>query len=169
MSGLTLQVNHMAQGAATSMEDGAFLARCIHSVIEEEISLPKAIEIYETARMPKAHFKQQVSFINGALWHLESGPTRDARDKAMSSELDGSRGNSRSPNLYGDPEMMAEVYGYDAEKHADEVVGQYVEGRGLSGDMAQRDTWDPRTGVTRAMWERYMGWFLPEERIEANL
>jgi salicylate hydroxylase len=31
--------NHMAQGAATSMEDGAFLGRCIGQVVQNRISL----------------------------------------------------------------------------------------------------------------------------------
>lgn len=114
-------VNHMAQGAATSMEDGAFLARTLAKHVEGKITLPEAIEIYEKGRMPKAYFKQQVSFLNGAIWHLPDGPLQEvcplvlafpiretnnpsqARDKAMSAEL---RGNQfmRSPNLYGDPD-----------------------------------------------------------------
>ena len=40
-------VNHMAQGAATSMEDGAFLGRCIAKVIEGKIRLNEAVRIYE--------------------------------------------------------------------------------------------------------------------------
>jgi salicylate hydroxylase len=62
--------NHMAQGAATSMEDGAFLSRCIGQVVQNRLSLQQAISIYEQHRIPKAYFKQQVSFLNGAIWHL---------------------------------------------------------------------------------------------------
>jgi salicylate hydroxylase len=42
-------VNHMAQGAATSMEDGAFLGRVISEVVRGVITMPEAISIYETA------------------------------------------------------------------------------------------------------------------------
>ena len=70
-------VNHMAQGAATSMEDGAFLARTLAKVVESKIDLAQAVEIYEKGRMPKAYYKQQVSFLNGAIWHLPDGPLQE--------------------------------------------------------------------------------------------
>ena len=65
--------NHMAQGAATSMEDGAFLGCVIAHVIDGSITIPQAIQIYEQTRMPFVWYKQQVSFLNGALWHLPDG------------------------------------------------------------------------------------------------
>lgn len=66
-------VNHMAQGAATSMEDGEFLAQTLRAVVQGRVTLSEAIEIYEKGRMPKAYLKQQVSFLNGAIWHLPDG------------------------------------------------------------------------------------------------
>ena len=47
-------VNHMAQGAATSMEDGAFLAKCIAKVVQGKMPLDEAVRVYEKERMPKA-------------------------------------------------------------------------------------------------------------------
>ena len=44
-------VNHMAQGAATSMEDGAFLGRCVAKVVEGRIRLDEAVRIYEDERV----------------------------------------------------------------------------------------------------------------------
>lgn len=58
-------VNHMAQGAATSMEDGAFLGKVIAEVVRGILSLPEAIHIYEKTRMPRAWTKQQASFTAG--------------------------------------------------------------------------------------------------------
>jgi salicylate hydroxylase len=117
-------VNHMAQGAATSMEDGAFLGRTVHAAMQGRISMKEAIGIYEKTRMPLAHVKQQVSFLNGAIWQLPDGPRQEvsrhpllehlhkadgstlwARDKAMSPELEGEI-MIRSPNLYGDPQTV---------------------------------------------------------------
>lgn len=111
--------NHMAQGAATSMEDGAFLARTLAKVVEGKISVAQALEIYEKTRMPKAYYKQQVSFLNGAVWQLADGPEQEvfffcyfalgslliqikARDEAMKPELKGAQ-FVRSSNFYGDP------------------------------------------------------------------
>lgn len=144
-------VNHMAQGAATAMEDGAFLAKCIAKVVEGKIRIDEAVRIYEQERMPKAYMKQQVSFLNGAIWHLPDGPEQGARDNAMSPELDG-KYYVRSSNLYGDPQTVLDVYGYDAEAHADSALGKYLnEGR---------DPSDPVTKITPAVFEKYMGWFV---------
>ncbi|MCJ1248242.1 hypothetical protein MMC30_005459 [Trapelia coarctata] len=83
-------VNHMVQGAATSIEGGAFLGRILAQVIQNRLTLPEAISIYEKICMPKSSFKQQVAFLNGAIWHLSDGPLADARDKAMEPEIRGS-------------------------------------------------------------------------------
>jgi salicylate hydroxylase len=143
-------VNHMAQGAATSMEDGAFLGRCIAKVVEGKIRIHEAVRIYEEERMPKAFAKQQVSFLNGAIWHLPDGPEQEARDKAMQPELEG-RYYVRSSNLYGDPQTVLEVYGYDPEGHADTALEKYLN----SG----REPLDAETGIAKSMQDKYMDWF----------
>lgn len=142
--------NHMAQGAATSMEDGAFLAKCISQVVEGRLRLDEAVRIYETERMPKAYIKQQVSFLNGAIWHLPDGPEQRARDAAMSPELEG-RYYVRSSNLYGDPQTVLEVYGYDVEAHAENALAKYFNN--------DREPCHPETGVTSGIQQKYMGWF----------
>ena len=144
-------VNHMAQGAATSMEDGAFLAQCIAKVVEGKIRLDEAVHVYEKERMPKAYAKQQVSFINGAIWHLPDGPKQQARDNAMKAELEGKH-YLRSSNLYGDPQTVLEVYGYDAEGHAEAALSTYLNDG--------REPFHPETGVTKTTQDKYMDWFL---------
>ncbi|KAK4941043.1 hypothetical protein LTR10_018964 [Elasticomyces elasticus] len=148
-------VNHMAQGAATSMEDGAYLARTLAKVVEGKINLAQAVEIYEKGRMPKAYYKQQVSFLNGAIWHLPDGPLQEARDKAMSPELRGEQ-FMRSPNLYGDPETTKSVYGYDAEEDAEIAIKAYAD---------KHEPHDPKTGVTDRELERFVGWWWPKDRV----
>ncbi|EMF17714.1 FAD/NAD(P)-binding domain-containing protein [Sphaerulina musiva SO2202] len=128
-------VNHMAQGAATSMEDGAFLARSLAHVVSGSISLQDAIALYEKGRMPKARYKQQVSYLNGWIWHLPDGPAAEARNDTMKCELEG-QVPIRSANLYGDPTTVLECYGYDAESHADQIDRNVVKGRdGKDSDM----------------------------------
>lgn len=148
--------NHMAQGAATSMEDGAFLARCISALIEYpgKISIADAVSIYEKSRMPKASYKQQVSFLNGWLWHLPEGPAQKARDKAMEPELRGEV-PIRSPNLYGDPTTVLECYGYDAEAHADVEIEKFLNNG--------REVRDAATTVVSERADKIANWFLPEE------
>lgn len=144
-------VNHMAQGAATSMEDGAFLAKCIAQVVQGKLPLEEAVRIYEEERMPKAFAKQQVSFLNGAIWQLPDGPEQDARDKAMEPELEG-RYTVRSSNLYGDPRTVLEVYGYDAEAHAEAALEKYLDG-------GREPLVDPETRIAKSLRDKYMGWF----------
>jgi len=144
-------VNHMAQGAATSMEDGAFLGVVLRHATQGHITVADAVDVYEKARMPLADIKQQVSFLNGAMWMLPDGPEQEARDKAMEAELR-NEPLLRSPNLYSDPRTVLECYGYDAEAHAeDEVQKRLKEGREVRDDK----------GMTVWKKDEVMGWFLP--------
>lgn len=148
-------VNHMAQGAATAMEDGAFLGKCVAKVIQGKIRLDEAVKIYEDARMPKAYAKQQVSFLNGAIWHLPEGAAQRARDAAMRPELEG-KYYVRSSNLYGDPKTVLEVYGYDAEAHADAVLGAY-----LNSGREECDA----TGIAKSFEDQYLNWFQDKSKL----
>ncbi|KAI0410910.1 salicylate hydroxylase [Xylaria grammica] len=145
-------VNHMAQGAATAMEDGAFLAKCLGRVVSGDIRIGEAVTIYERERLPKAYEKQQVSFLNGAIWHLPDGLEQRARDAAMNPELEG-KYYVRSSNLYGDQRTVLDVYGYDSEKHAETALAAYLSGG--------REPFHPETGITQSQAEKYMSWFAP--------
>lgn len=104
-------VNHLAQGAATSMEDGAFLGVVLREVGKGNITLKEAISKYEEQRMPLADLKQQKSFVMGAIYHLEDGSSEQAaRDREMQGELRGQQ-PIRSPNMNADPHLWRTVYG----------------------------------------------------------
>ncbi|QDS68380.1 hypothetical protein FKW77_010747 [Venturia effusa] len=94
-------VNHMAQGAATAMEDAVFLSVLIKSLIdhdEEAITLSRAIELYEKERMPVVKMKQEASNRNGRIMHL-SGILAVLRNLIMRIEW-------RYPNLLGAQNLM---------------------------------------------------------------
>ncbi|KAL1898850.1 hypothetical protein Sste5346_003260 [Sporothrix stenoceras] len=147
-------VNHMAQGAATAMEDGAFLGKCIAKVVEGKLRLDEAVDIYEKERMPKAFAKQQVSFLNGAIWHLPDGPAQQARDAVMAPELQGQY-YVKSSNLYGDPKTVLDVYGYDAEQHADTALAALLNGG--------REPVDANTGIAKSLEDEFINWFQAEK------
>ena len=136
------------------MEDGAFLALVVGEVVKGNISIAEAVNVYEEQRMPKAYAKQQISFLNGAIWQLPDGPAQQARDQAMARELQGQQ-SIRSSNLYGDPTTVLEVYGYDVESHAKHAISIYLQ---------QQEPADRRTGVTKALEDKYMNWFLIAKR-----
>ena len=152
-------VNHMAQGAATSMEDGAFLAKTVGEAAKGSMTIAEAVGLYERERMPKACMKQQVSFINGAIWMFPDGPEQEARDACMAPELRGEQ-LIRSPNLYGDPATVLEVYGYDVEAHAESAIAAYLQ---------RRESADPKTGVTKPLENKYMNWFIQNHQEKARL
>lgn len=135
------------------MEDGAFLAQCLKAVVDKRLSIADAIAVYERGRMPKASYKQQLSFLNGWLWLLPDGPAADTRDQTMQGELDGHI-SMRSANLYGDPSTVLECYGYDAEAHARDAIAAWLN-RG-------RPVRDATTTVERHEAEKIANWFLPE-------
>lgn len=104
-------VNHLAQGAATAMEDGAFLGVILREVARGTMTLKQAISKYEEERMPLADLKQQSSFLMGVVYHLEDGsPEQAARDEYMKAELGGEQ-LVRTPNLNADPHLWRTVFG----------------------------------------------------------
>lgn len=104
-------VNHLAQGAATSMEDGAFLGVILREVARGSLTLKDAISKYEEERMPLADLKQQKSFVMGLIFHLDDdSPEQRARDKHMEGELRGEQ-LIRTPNMNADPHIWRTIYG----------------------------------------------------------
>ena len=91
-------MNHLAQGAATSMEDGAVLGRVLGEVVRGVIKLEEAVNIYERARMPRAWIKQQSSFTMGILYMAPS-PISELRDAASADSVSITVGQSEINQL----------------------------------------------------------------------
>lgn len=167
-------VNHLAQGAATSMEDGAFLGRVLAEVVRGVLSLGEAIHIYEKMRMPRAWIKQQASFINGAISMLEPSraESRDASSAASvaqtsaeaevanlqgsSKKVTGPDANAHSWNLWGAPETVQSIFGYDPEGDADHAVLTY---------LAEKAPMDRETGVSEGIEKKWTGSFLEDKDV----
>ena len=167
-------VNHLAQGAATSMEDGAFLGRALGEVVRGAISLSEAIHIYEKTRMPRAWIKQQASFVMGSIYMAEEEPRGRARDESSAASVSrtsqqlevanlqekprvtGPDANALSWNLWGSPETVQSIFGYDPEGDADNAVLTY---------LTQNRPWDKVTGVSQGLEEKWTGWYLPPDQV----
>ena len=167
-------VNHLAQGAATSMEDGAFLGRTLAEVVRGNLTLGEAIHVYEKTRMPRAWIKQQASFAMGAMYMAPS-PMSEYRDAASSAsvtttaaqdslahlqhtskQVTGPDPNALSWNLWGAPETVQSIFGYDPEGDADHAVLTY---------LSEKTDWSRNTGMSEGVERKWTGWFLPEEHI----
>lgn len=187
-------VNHLAQGAATSMEDGAFLGRVMGEVVHGVLTLPEAVDIYEKTRMPRAWAKQQASFIMGGVYMAEEEPRGKARDESSKGSvrdsvameevksLDSKRAvtgpdaNARSWNLWGAPETVLSIFGYDPEgQFCNTALENFTSliFYGIAGDadfavikyLQENRPWDRVTGVSHALEEKWTGWYLPPEQV----
>ena len=166
--------NHLAQGAASSMEDGAFLGRVLTEVVRGVLNLEEAINVYEKTRMPRAWLKQQASFANGAIY-MASSPLDKYRDDATkasvarsvgqeeiaklqttSKKITGPDPNEMSWNLWGAPDMVRSIFSYDPEGDADHAILTY---------LTEKTPWDRNTGMSEGVERKWTGWFLPEEMI----
>ncbi|KAE9961285.1 hypothetical protein BLS_002735 [Venturia inaequalis] len=140
-------VNHMAQGAATAMEDAVFLSVLLKPMIdnvEDAMGLYRAIELYEKERMPVVKMKQEASNRNGWIMHL-SGVLAVIRNVVMRIEW-------RYPNLLGAQNLMRSVYRYDAAVHADRVV------KDEKLRMARKEAGALYSGGGM-WWSDLLGWF----------
>lgn len=131
--------NHMAQGAATAMEDGIFLGRVLSEFLRGIISLEIAIELYEKKRMPRAFHKQQSAFTQGELLCVKDDE-RLLRDHVTLPEIQAwdqcptqptkLPSTYRSWLLFSSLATVPSILNYDAESDADFAVDEYLFGRG---------------------------------------
>ncbi|OAL29811.1 hypothetical protein AYO20_09004 [Fonsecaea nubica] len=150
--------NHMAQGAATAMEDGVFLGTVVSEVIRGNIGLPTAIELYEKKRMPRVWTKQQVSFVNGT-FNMAAGEDARKRNKASRPEVVCSDKNIIQPNkllpptyrtwqLAFSPVSVPGIMYFDAEGDAENAVCEYLQ---------ETTAMDEQTLVTKGLWDKWWG------------
>ena len=169
---ITFRMNHLAQGAATSMEDGAFLGRILGEVVRGVIKLDEAVNIYEKARMPRAWIKQQSSFSMGILY-MAPHPMSEHRDAASADSVSTTVGqseinnlqttskrvtgpdvNEKSWNLWGAPDTIRSIFSYDPEGDADYAVLKY---------LTEKTPWNKNSGMSEGLERKWTGWFLPKE------
>ncbi|KAK5189031.1 hypothetical protein LTR92_010990 [Exophiala xenobiotica] len=103
---------NMALGAAMAVEDAATLAECL-KVHPGKDSLPKALDLYQKIRIPRAEAVQEASDLHGFILHYPDGPLQEARDAAMRAEVEGIH-FPESPNQWSDPMTQQFCYNYDA-------------------------------------------------------
>lgn len=134
--------NHMAHGAATAIEDGAFLGRVISEAVRGTLSITQAVELYEQRRIPKASLKQQHSLISGIINMAEEGIEK--RNNATLPEIRALQENPfqpaplsptyRSWQYYCSAASAPGIFYYDAEGDADNAVLEYLQSHGQASE-----------------------------------
>lgn len=114
---------YLAQGANSSIEDGAVLGRIL-SYVNSKQELPQAIKLYEEVRKSRGEKVARETFHQRHDFHMEDGPEQEERDKLFASQLEKDELDVKFPSRWTCPVVQPWLYGYDAYKEADEAVKQ---------------------------------------------
>ncbi|KAK4192917.1 hypothetical protein QBC35DRAFT_398405 [Podospora australis] len=111
---------YLAQGANSSLEDGAVLGHLLGKVRGRREQLPKVAEMYQRLRMERGRAIQLETFRQRDDSHWEDGPEQEKRDELMVSML-GKELKGKFPSRWTCPEIQPFLYGYDAYAVAEEA------------------------------------------------
>lgn len=112
---------YLAQGANSSIEDGAVLGRVL-SYINSRDDLPRAIELYEKLRKTRGEMVARETFHQRKDFHMEDGTEQVERDRLFQSQLGKDELEGKFPSRWTCPVVQPWLYGYDAFKEVDEAV-----------------------------------------------
>ena len=106
---------YLAQGANTSLEDGAVLGYLLGKVSQgsKERQLPRVAQSYRDLRKGRVEMIQKEAFGQRGDFHLEDGPKQQARDELMTEMLLGEP-RANFPSRWTCPKVQNWLYGYDA-------------------------------------------------------
>ncbi|GLA47098.1 hypothetical protein AnigIFM63604_000962 [Aspergillus niger] len=108
---------YLAQGANSSLEDGAVLGGLLGHM-KHKSDLPAILRIYEKLRKSRGNqIKKRNDF------HMHDGPEQEKRDHIFLSQL-GKELKGAFPSRWTCPEVQPWLYGYDAIKEVENVVEQ---------------------------------------------
>lgn len=113
---------YLAQGANSSIEDGAVLGNVL-AALESKVQLPQALALYEQLRKERGEAIVRETFAQRHDFHLENGPEQRARDELMLSKLGGEI-DAKFPSRWQCPEVQPWLYGYDARAVTAEALRQ---------------------------------------------
>ncbi|KAK4150256.1 hypothetical protein C8A00DRAFT_46312 [Chaetomidium leptoderma] len=113
---------YLAQGANSSLEDGAVLGSLLGRVrkSEKEKQLPCVSRMYQKLRMERGRRIQLETFRQRDDSHLEDGEAQEKRDALMVSML-GKEVKAPFPSRWTCPEIQPFLYGYDAYAEAEKA------------------------------------------------
>ena len=85
---------YMAQGANSSLEDGATIGAILAKVSRRD-QLPAAIEMYDAVRRPRVDQLVRETFRQGREHHLPDGPEQEERDVLLKRSFENSQADGR--------------------------------------------------------------------------
>lgn len=114
---------YLAQGANSSLEDGAVLGYIL-SHMTEHGDLPASLRLYERLRKTRGEAIVRETFAQRDDFHMLEGAEREARDKFMLSKMKDGRSviNEKFPSRWQCPVVQPWLYGYDAWAEVERAV-----------------------------------------------
>ncbi|KAF1947166.1 FAD binding domain-containing protein [Clathrospora elynae] len=113
---------YLAQGANSSIEDGAVLGLLLHpSNFTAKSMLPKTLQLFQQLRKARGEGIARETFKQRNDFHMRDGPEQEARDELMLSQL-GKALNGAFPSRWTCPEVQPWLYGYDAVKEVEAAL-----------------------------------------------
>lgn len=123
-------VPYLAQGAATSIEDGAALAECLDRANSIN-DIPRLLRAFEALGKIRCEIISDAALANGDIWHMHDGPQREERDRQMLQTSEEARveAEARStavnPNKWSDPNFQPWLFGYDTVKEVSNTFSRF--------------------------------------------
>ena len=114
---------YLAQGANSSIEDGAVLGNVL-AALDSKSQLPEALRLYERLRKKRGEAIARETFAQRKDFHMPDGPEQQARDELMLSKLD-KQIDCKFPSRWQCPEVQPWLYGYDAKEEVDRALIQW--------------------------------------------
>jgi 2-polyprenyl-6-methoxyphenol hydroxylase-like FAD-dependent oxidoreductase len=117
---------YLAQGANSSLEDGAVLGYLLGKVQKgkKEEQLPRVAELYQKLRKERGETIQKETFRQREDFHMPDGPEQEKRDALMTGML-GGEVKADFPSRWTCPRVQRWLYGYDAYKEVEEGFKAY--------------------------------------------
>jgi len=117
---------YLAQGANSSIEDGAVLGLLLSAKhIASKEDLPRALQLFERLRKARSEAIARETFKQRRDFHMKDGEEQVARDKLMEGVLNGvCEVGEGHPSRWSDPRVKGWLWGYDAVKEVEGVLGE---------------------------------------------
>ncbi|KAF2675308.1 FAD binding domain-containing protein [Microthyrium microscopicum] len=144
---------YLAQGANSSLEDGAVLGRLLGHV-KVAADIPNAIKLYEDLRKERSRSIALETFKQREAFHMPDGEEQQQRDAIFAAALESGPVPSFS-SRWTCPTFQPWLYGYDAYADADRAVSAVKPAvEGLMGQLASmmRRLIEGWHGFLRRLW-----------------
>ncbi|EYE97466.1 putative monooxygenase [Aspergillus ruber CBS 135680] len=113
---------YLAQGANSSLEDGAVLGHLLGHM-KNKSQLPEILRLYESVRKSRGEAIVRETFKQRHDFHMPDGEEQQKRDQIFLSQL-GKEINGAFPSRWTCPEVQPWLYGYDAIQEAEDAIAR---------------------------------------------